>query len=158
MSTASAMARSAAARALARCEGDARKAKRLLRSAAAADPRLMAAIVEPHLEAIISRLVAAAAEAAATSDAASPTADLLSADELDRVMRRTVIDLVDHHDLDEDVPALRGVVSSGENLAVTFYRLLEPALPPGRLHRVAVVETENNRFEHGPGTGHGDRV
>jgi 6-pyruvoyltetrahydropterin/6-carboxytetrahydropterin synthase len=83
---------------------------------------------------------------------------VMDLDELDRVMRRTVIDLVDHHDLDEDVPALRGVVSSGENLAVTFYRLLEPALPPGRLHRVAVVETENNRFEHGPGTGHGDRA
>jgi len=28
-----------------------------------------------------------------------------------------------------------------------FFRLLAPALPAGRLKRVALVETENNRFE-----------
>ncbi len=61
---------------------------------------------------------------------------------------RTVVDLVDHRDLTRDVPALAGTVTTGENLAATFYRMIDRALPPGRLVRVAVVETENNRFEY----------
>ena len=66
---------------------------------------------------------------------------------LERAMQ-TVVDLVDHRDLTRDVPALNGVISTGENLAATFYRMIDRALPPGRLVRVAVVETENNRFEY----------
>lgn len=61
---------------------------------------------------------------------------------------RTVVGLVDHRDLTRDVPALANRVTTGENLAVTFYRMIDRALPPGRLVRVAVVETENNRFEY----------
>ena len=61
---------------------------------------------------------------------------------------QTVVDLVDHRDLTRDVPALSGVISTGENLAATFYCMIDRALPPGRLVRVAVVETENNRFEY----------
>jgi 6-pyruvoyltetrahydropterin/6-carboxytetrahydropterin synthase len=66
---------------------------------------------------------------------------------LDRAMR-TVVDQVDHRDLTRDVPPLAGVISTGENLAATFYRMIDRQLPPGRLVRVAVVETENNRFEY----------
>ena len=65
---------------------------------------------------------------------------------LERAMR-TVIDLVDHRDLTRDVPPLAGVITTGENLAAAFYRMIDGTLPPGRLVRVAVVETENNRFE-----------
>jgi 6-pyruvoyltetrahydropterin/6-carboxytetrahydropterin synthase len=61
---------------------------------------------------------------------------------------RTVVDLVDHRDLTRDVPALAGTVTTGENLAAAFYRMIDRALPPGSLIRVAVVETENNRFEY----------
>jgi 6-pyruvoyltetrahydropterin/6-carboxytetrahydropterin synthase len=66
---------------------------------------------------------------------------------LEHAMRTAVVDLVDHRDLTRGVPALAGTIATGENLAAAFYRMLEAALPPGRLVRVAVVETENNRFE-----------
>jgi 6-pyruvoyltetrahydropterin/6-carboxytetrahydropterin synthase len=67
---------------------------------------------------------------------------------LERAMQTAVVDLVDHRDLTRDVPALAGMVTTGERLAATFYQMIARALPPGRLVRVAVVETENNRFEH----------
>ncbi len=67
--------------------------------------------------------------------------------QVDQVVRATVLDRVDHYDLSGTVPALAGVVTTGENLARAFWRWLEPALPPGTLRRIAVVETENNRFE-----------
>jgi 6-pyruvoyltetrahydropterin/6-carboxytetrahydropterin synthase len=72
---------------------------------------------------------------------------VMDAAALEQAMRTAVVDLVDHRDLTRDVPALAGTIATGENLAAAFYRLLEAALPPGRLVRVAVVETENNRFE-----------
>jgi 6-pyruvoyltetrahydropterin/6-carboxytetrahydropterin synthase len=66
---------------------------------------------------------------------------------LERAMRTAVLDLVDHRDLARDVPTLAGTVTTGENLAVAFHRMIAQALPPGRIVRVAVVEKENNRFE-----------
>ncbi len=67
---------------------------------------------------------------------------------LEAATRRAVLDLVDHMNLDADVPALAGVITTGENLALTFWRMLSDALPVGRLRRVAVVETANNTFEY----------
>jgi 6-pyruvoyltetrahydropterin/6-carboxytetrahydropterin synthase len=67
---------------------------------------------------------------------------------LDRAVDRLLLSRVDHHDLSSTVPALAGVVTTGENLARTFWEWLETELPPGQLRRVAVVETANNVFEY----------
>ncbi|HKZ05289.1 MAG TPA: 6-carboxytetrahydropterin synthase [Methylomirabilota bacterium] len=68
--------------------------------------------------------------------------------ELDRTVERVLLDHVDHYDLSSAVPALDGVITTGENLARAFWDWLAAALPPGRLARVAVVETANNTFEY----------
>ncbi len=67
--------------------------------------------------------------------------------QLDSAVSERVLDQVDHHTL-EEVPALAGVVTTGEGLARAFWRLLAPALPSGTLRRVTVVETAKNRFEY----------
>ncbi len=67
---------------------------------------------------------------------------------LDAAVRRVILERVDHHDLSSTVPALEGVITTGENLARAFWEWLEPALPPGSLARVAVIETDNNAFEY----------
>jgi 6-pyruvoyltetrahydropterin/6-carboxytetrahydropterin synthase len=67
---------------------------------------------------------------------------------LDGTVERVVLDRVDHHDLSSTVPALAGIITTGENLARAFWDWLEPALPPGCLRRVTVVETANNTFEY----------
>jgi 6-pyruvoyltetrahydropterin/6-carboxytetrahydropterin synthase len=73
---------------------------------------------------------------------------------VDAAMQSTVLDRVDHYDLSTSVPGLAGVITTGENLARTFWRWLEPALPAGSLRRVAVTETANNLFEYcGEGEG-----
>ncbi|MBI4638817.1 MAG: 6-carboxytetrahydropterin synthase [Candidatus Rokubacteria bacterium] len=66
---------------------------------------------------------------------------------LDTVVRRSLLDQVDHRVLEEALP-LRGVVTTGEGLARAFWRLLAPAVGPGALTRIAVVETAKNRFEY----------
>ena len=66
---------------------------------------------------------------------------------LDGAVRERVLDRVDHRTL-EEVPALAGVVTTGEGLARAFWRLLAPAVPGGALRRVTVVETAKNRFQY----------
>ncbi|HEX7786540.1 MAG TPA: 6-carboxytetrahydropterin synthase [Methylomirabilota bacterium] len=67
---------------------------------------------------------------------------------IDTAVKRAVLDRVDHYDLSATVPALAGVITTGENLARTFWSWLEAALPAGTLQRVSVVETANNVFEY----------
>jgi 6-pyruvoyltetrahydropterin/6-carboxytetrahydropterin synthase len=67
---------------------------------------------------------------------------------VDRAVKTAVLDRVDHYDLSATVPALAGVITTGENLVRTFWQWLEGALPPGSLRRVTLVETANNVFEY----------
>ena len=66
---------------------------------------------------------------------------------LDEIVDGRILREVDHRTL-EEVPALAGVVTTGEGLARAFWRRLEAALPAGTLTCVAVVETAKNRFEY----------
>jgi 6-pyruvoyltetrahydropterin/6-carboxytetrahydropterin synthase len=66
---------------------------------------------------------------------------------VDRAVQRAVLDAVDHETL-EQVPALVGVITTGESLARAFWAILARELPAGRLTRVAVHETANNQFEY----------
>ena len=75
------------------------------------------------------------------------TGMLIDIGHVDDVVTHTVLDHVDHHSL-EEVPRLHGVITTGESLARAFWGLLAPALLPGELARVTVVETAKNRFEY----------
>lgn len=69
---------------------------------------------------------------------------------LSRIMHEHVIDLVDHRNLDLDVPFMKGVSSTTENLAVAIWKQLEQPIKDigGTLHCVKVQETENNSVEY----------
>jgi 6-pyruvoyltetrahydropterin/6-carboxytetrahydropterin synthase len=77
--------------------------------------------------------------------------------QVDAVVQARVLSRVDHYDLSGAVPELDGVITTGEGLARTFWQWLAPALPPGSLRRVAVVETANNIFEYCGQDGRGER-
>jgi len=66
---------------------------------------------------------------------------------LDGTVARVVLDEVDHRRL-EEVPALAGVITTGEGLARAIWRILRRALPDVPLRRVRVVETAKNRFAY----------
>jgi 6-pyruvoyltetrahydropterin/6-carboxytetrahydropterin synthase len=76
---------------------------------------------------------------------------------VDTAVKRAVLDRVDHYDLSASVPALAGVITTGENLVRVFYPWLADALPPGVLRGVTLVETVNNVFEYS-GETHADEV
>jgi 6-pyruvoyltetrahydropterin/6-carboxytetrahydropterin synthase len=68
---------------------------------------------------------------------------------LSDVIRRQVIQDVDHRNLNTDVPWLSGRIPTAENLAMTFWDRLAPELPAGLLHSIRLWETEKNWAEVG---------
>jgi 6-pyruvoyltetrahydropterin/6-carboxytetrahydropterin synthase len=60
------------------------------------------------------------------------------------IVRRQIIDRVDHTSLNEDVEFLRGVIPTAENLARSFWQQLAPAITDGTLYEIALQETEKN--------------
>ncbi|HUF65445.1 MAG TPA: 6-carboxytetrahydropterin synthase [Gemmatimonadaceae bacterium] len=67
---------------------------------------------------------------------------------LNRIIEREVVDAVDHRNFNLDVPFMRDVIPTSENIAVAFWRRLEPHVAPARLVRLVLWETENNYVEY----------
>jgi 6-pyruvoyltetrahydropterin/6-carboxytetrahydropterin synthase len=59
-----------------------------------------------------------------------------------------LIDVVDHKHLNYDVPALRGIIPTAENIAYVFWQILEPRITDGTLHSIKVFESDNNFVEY----------
>jgi 6-pyruvoyltetrahydropterin/6-carboxytetrahydropterin synthase len=67
---------------------------------------------------------------------------------LEEIIAREVIERVDHKNLNCDVEFMRGVIPTAENLAVAFWRLLDPKVTEGRLHSIRLHESANNVVEY----------
>jgi 6-pyruvoyltetrahydropterin/6-carboxytetrahydropterin synthase len=61
----------------------------------------------------------------------------------ERVLRR-----LDHRNLNLDVPEFRDLNPTAEHIVQVCWRLLAPAIPRGRLHRLVLWETERNLVEY----------
>jgi 6-pyruvoyltetrahydropterin/6-carboxytetrahydropterin synthase len=66
---------------------------------------------------------------------------------LDRVVNERVIQRFDHQHLNYD-KAFAETVTTGENLVLLLWELLEKAVPEGVLDRIGLVETRDNYFEY----------
>ena len=65
------------------------------------------------------------------------------------VVERTVVDVVDHRNVNVEVEFMRDVNPTTENLVVGMWGQIVPALPDGvRLVRLKLWETENNSGEY----------
>jgi len=75
------------------------------------------------------------------------TGMIINLKRLDAVIRERFIDCVDHKHLNRDVPFLRDIIPTAENVALAAWRVLEPVLEPIELVRIRVAESENNSAE-----------
>ena len=64
------------------------------------------------------------------------------------VVEREFVDVVDHRNLNLDVPFMQGVNPTSEHIVVQCWRVLEPHVAPARLARLRLWETENNYVEY----------
>src|SRR5579883_799517 len=67
---------------------------------------------------------------------------------LSAIIEEIILSKVDHKHLNFDVPEFTGIIPTAENIAVMFWRLLEPHITEGRLHKIRVAESDNNYAEY----------
>lgn len=67
---------------------------------------------------------------------------------LARIIDEEIIDKVDHKHLNHDVDFLSGIIPTAENLAVAFWRLIEPRIVSGQLFALKLFESDNNFVEY----------
>lgn len=67
---------------------------------------------------------------------------------LKEIIKREVLDKVDHKHLNHDVEFMRGIIPTAENIAKVFWNILESKITEGRLYSVRLHETENNIVEY----------
>lgn len=75
------------------------------------------------------------------------TGYLIDLGELKQILNTAVVDKVDHRNLNEEVPFLKGIIPSTENLVIVFWKQIEPYIKHGQLHCVRLYETPRNYAE-----------
>lgn len=76
------------------------------------------------------------------------TGFVMNAKELSQLIKKEVCDILDHKNLNLDVPELQGTFPSTENLAIFIWKKLEPHIKDCALHCVKLYETENIYTEY----------
>lgn len=81
-----------------------------------------------------------------------PNADtgfVMDLKKLHKVIKTQVLDVLDHRNINLDVPFMKDKMASIENLAVGIWEQIAPHLDPGvSLHRIKLWETRNNYVEY----------
>jgi 6-pyruvoyltetrahydropterin/6-carboxytetrahydropterin synthase len=86
-------------------------------------------------------------EVAVAGEVDRATGYVLDLKVLSNVIKTHVICDVDHHNLNTDVPWLKGLIPTSENLAQAIWDRLWPELPAGLLRAVRIWETDKNWAE-----------
>jgi 6-pyruvoyltetrahydropterin/6-carboxytetrahydropterin synthase len=72
------------------------------------------------------------------------TGMLINLAEFKALLEQRVISELDHRNLSDPIPMLRGRIPTTENLALSIWETLVDKLPAGRLYEVKVWETQSN--------------
>jgi 6-pyruvoyltetrahydropterin/6-carboxytetrahydropterin synthase len=82
----------------------------------------------------------------------SETGFVVDLKKLSTLIRRLVIDKVDHKNLNVDVDFMQGKLASCEILVMEFWKILQPAIkeitPNGGLYKLTLYETPRNFVEY----------
>ena len=78
------------------------------------------------------------------------TGFVINLKELSEIIKREVIEPLDHKNLNIDVPFMQGILASTENVVIQIWeRLMDPIKNEnGELVKIKLVETENNFVEY----------
>ena len=86
-------------------------------------------------------------EVSLSGDVNPDTGYLFDLSELSAIVRKVILDDVDHRNLNTDVDWLRGTIPTTENLVCAFFDRLDANIAGGLLSSVRLGETEKNWAE-----------
>ncbi len=75
------------------------------------------------------------------------TGYVIDTKKLKEIIRKYVVDKMDHKNLNMDVDFMTDVIPTAENIAIKIWEQLETKIESGKLYSVKIYETENNYFE-----------
>lgn len=83
----------------------------------------------------------------------TPSADtgfVINLKDLSQIMKKYVVEALDHKNLNLDVPFMKGVLASTENLVMKIWEEIEEPIKKagGTLAKIRLEETENNYVEY----------
>jgi 6-pyruvoyltetrahydropterin/6-carboxytetrahydropterin synthase len=76
------------------------------------------------------------------------TGYLLDLKILKEIIRKNIIEKVDHKNLNLETDFMKGIIPSAENIAIAIWKVLANKIPKGKLYSIKLYETENNYFEY----------
>ena len=78
------------------------------------------------------------------------TGFVINLKDLSEIMKDEVIEPLDHRNLNLDVPFLKGIMASTENIVIEVWDRIKTPIEKagGVLHKIKLVETENNFVEY----------
>jgi 6-pyruvoyltetrahydropterin/6-carboxytetrahydropterin synthase len=78
------------------------------------------------------------------------TGFVINLKKLSAIVREKVIEALDHKNLNLDVPFLKDIMASTENVAIAIWDLIEEDIRTngGELAKIKLIETENNFVEY----------
>jgi len=78
------------------------------------------------------------------------TGFVINLKDLSEIMNKYVIEALDHKNLNLDVPFMKGVLASTENLVMKIWEQIEDPIREagGELAKIKLIETENNFVEY----------
>ena len=87
-------------------------------------------------------------EVTVAGDVDRTTGMVMDLKDLKQLLQSEVLDLMDHKFLNKEVPVFSTKIPTTENIAVEIWKLLEPKLKFGRLHRIRLYETPDLFVEY----------
>jgi 6-pyruvoyltetrahydropterin/6-carboxytetrahydropterin synthase len=78
------------------------------------------------------------------------TGFVINLKDLSRIVKELIIEPLDHKNLNLDVPFMKDILASTENLAIEIWKILENPIREsgGELAKIKLIETENNFVEY----------
>jgi 6-pyruvoyltetrahydropterin/6-carboxytetrahydropterin synthase len=76
------------------------------------------------------------------------TGFVINLSDLKRIGERELTDVMDHKNLNLDVPFMAGIIPTTENVVLACWRILAPQVAPARLARLRLWETENHYVDY----------
>ncbi|MGB6122473.1 MAG: 6-carboxytetrahydropterin synthase [Bacteroidota bacterium] len=64
------------------------------------------------------------------------------------IIEEEVVERVDHKHLNLDVDFMKGIIPTAENMAIEFWKILDPKITGGKLYSIKVYESGNNFVEY----------
>jgi 6-pyruvoyltetrahydropterin/6-carboxytetrahydropterin synthase len=87
-------------------------------------------------------------EVTVTGDPPVESGMVIDLKKLGDIIEREIVEKVDHKHMNHDVDFMRGCIPTAENMAVAFWKILQPKIVEGKLFSIKLYESTNNYVEY----------